>query len=488
MKPSIRYLFIFSLLLFTGATHIKHKTVKVKVDTLDKVLNNFASDTTLAHAGWGIYLYDLTTDKMIFEKNAQQSLVPASTMKITTTGAAFGILGSNYRFKTTLTCTGKIDARGILHGDLIIHGGGDPTFGSERFDSTLTSDSIFTIWADSVKKAGIKSITGNIIADGSHFDSTAMPVTWTIDDLGNYYGAAAYGINIDENIYTITLQAGSKVGECVALVKTEPDIPGLLFINDLKTGRYNSGDQCSIIGGPGSCVRCLMGSIPLQVKPFKVKGSIPDPVSYSAVSLKRILISKNISVLGKPNQSPTGPEKQIASWQSPALKDIIHLTNLKSINLFAECLLKEIGVKVYGTGSELKGIDAVQGYWKNKGLDTRGLFMEDACGLSRYDGVSAEQLVGMLKIISKEPYYLDFYNSLAVAGETGALRQMCKGTNACDNLHAKSGHETRVRSYAGYVKNNAGDNLAFGFIIDNYTCGPEEIKDKMEKLLASLAE
>ena len=486
MRFGIKYLFIISSLLFTGATNIIHH--KAKTETLAEVLDDFAADTALSHAGWGIYLYDLSADKIIFQKNAQQSLVPASTMKIATTGAAFGLLGSNYRFKTTVDYTGKIDAKGVLHGNIIIHGGGDPTFGSWRFDSTLTSDSIFTLWADSFNKAGIKSITGNIIADGSHFDSTAMPATWTIDDLGNYYGAAAYGLNIDENIYTITLQAGRKVGEDVALVKTEPEIPGLLLVNNLKTGKSNSGDQCSIVGGPGSYMRCLLGTIPLQLKPFKVKGSLPYPVNYFASAFQKVLISKSIAILGQHGQQGTGAERQIASWQSPALKDIIHQTNLKSINLFAECLLKEIGWKIYGIGSERKGIDAIEDYWKKKGLDINGLFMEDACGLSRYDGISSQQLVGMLKIISKEPYYTDFYNSLAVAGETGALRQMCKGTNACSNLHAKSGHETRVRSYAGYVKNTAGENLAFGFIINNYTCDAGEIKDKMEKLLASLAE
>jgi serine-type D-Ala-D-Ala carboxypeptidase/endopeptidase (penicillin-binding protein 4) len=121
-------------------------------------------------------------------------------------------------------------------------------------------------------------------------------------------------------------------------------------------------------------------------------------------------------------------------------------------------------------------------------LNTDGLFMEDGSGLSHFDAVSAEQFTKALAIMHKENLvFNDFYNSLPVAGRSGSIANICKGTEAEGNLCAKSGYMNRVRSYVGYVKNKKGELLAFAFLINNYTESSASIKRKIEKLLVALA-
>ena len=127
-------------------------------------------------------------------------------------------------------------------------------------------------------------------------------------------------------------------------------------------------------------------------------------------------------------------------------------------------------------------------FWQSEGVDVKGLYMNDGCGLSRWNSISTRQLTEMLRSISKESYYKSFYNSLPVAGKSGSLGSLMKGTAAENNLHAKSGYITRVRSYAGYVNNKKGEPLVFSIIANNYDCTPADMRTKLEKLMILIAE
>lgn len=497
MYKNINNFLIFSIffaVLFATNVFAQDASYKAKVKA---VVDEFKKDTAWRSASWGFSIVSAANGKTVAEHNSKQSLTPASSMKILTTGAAISILGSNHRFETFLEYQGTVNADGILDGNIIIRGGGNPCLGASRIPGYESFETLMHGWSEEVKKTGIKQIRGKIIADDTYFEDALIPSSWAWNDIGNYYGAAASGLSINENIYRIHLSSGANTGDDVKIVKTAPEIPGLTFVNELKTGRPGSGDSAYIFGVPFTYLRYLRGTIPPGRKDFIIKGSLPDPALFLAISLEKRLKEKGIEVTASvatkrdllaKGEKFEGRINLMAKHGSPPLSDIIYHTNMQSINLYAEHLLKEIGKKIKNEGSTVAGIAAVTEFWRQRGLNTsEGLVMEDGSGLSHFDAVSAEQFTKALAIMHKENSFNDFYRSLPVAGISGSIAKICKGTEAEGNLCAKSGYMNRVRSYVGYVKNKKGELLAFAFIINNYTESPYAIKKKIEKLLVAIA-
>lgn len=170
------------------------------------------------------------------------------------------------------------------------------------------------------------------------------------------------------------------------------------------------------------------------------------------------------------------------------MSEIIKLTNIKSVNLFAEAILKALGMKKKNEGSEQAGIEVVKNFWASKNVDLAGFQMEDACGLSRKNKISTRQLSEMLKVLSKEKTYQVFSESLPVAGQSGGMASMLKNTVADNNLKAKTGNMDKIKSYAGYVTNAGGKELAFALIFNNYNCSNAILKQKSEKILLLISQ
>ncbi|HSH67196.1 MAG TPA: D-alanyl-D-alanine carboxypeptidase, partial [Bacteroidia bacterium] len=170
------------------------------------------------------------------------------------------------------------------------------------------------------------------------------------------------------------------------------------------------------------------------------------------------------------------------------LDKIVYWTNMKSINLYAEHLLKFISYKKTGLGMETKGIQIITNYWKERGVDISGFSMNDGCGLARANVITTKTEVQILSKMVKDKNFDAFYKSLPIAGKSGSLGNIGDGTFAENNLRAKSGYISMARGYAGYVKNRKGDLLCFSVLVNNYECSPTEMKRKLEKLLIAIAE
>lgn len=458
--------------------------------TAQEVLQELKNDTALQSASWSFCAINCTTGKVILEHNSRLSLIPASSLKVVTTGAALGILKPNYTFKTEIKYDGTLDTlSGNLQGNIYIKGGGDPTLGSELFKNKPDTLSITNSWARQMKLQMIKKINGGIVADQSAYEEYGVPSSWIWGDMGNYYGSQACGLSFHENKYTVYMNSGSNTGDSTSIVSIKPKVPGLEIKNFVTSG--GNDDNAYIYGEPYSFKRYMQGTIPAQKKNYEVEGSLPDPALFCAQSLNASLLQLGIELAQKPTtkrtkQNKISNAKTLLITESPALSEIVKITNLKSHNLFAEHLLKAIAYEKAGFGTEEKGIELVMNYWRSKGLNTQGMVMVDGCGLSRMNMISAYQLATILKIITAEPYYNVFTNSLPVAGRSGSLANIGKGTIAEGNLKAKSGYLTRARSYTGYVTNTKGETIAFAFIANNYTCSPSVMRKKMEQLMVTL--
>jgi len=482
-----KFIFFFLFLLSTFGFAQK-SLLKTEIENLKK-------DKALQHATWSICVMNVKKDSAVAEYNSQISVVPASTLKIVTTSAALSILGSDFKFETKLQYDGTLDSvSGILRGNVYISGGGDPTLGSEYFKDKKDSLTVVEKWAVIMLARGIKKIDGAIIGDASIFEDNMVPSQWIWGDMGNYFGAGACGLSYNDNKYSIDFRSGA-AGTITSINRIKPDVKGLQLINGVKSG--GNDDNAFIFGSQYSNYRVASGTIPANKTSYEVDGSIPDPALFCAQALETALKKAGITitekattirVLKEQNEYAAANKKLIYTHFSPTLEKIVYWTNLKSLNLYAEHLLKYICYKKNGIGSGTMGTEIVTTFWKNKGVDVSGFFMNDGCGLARANAITTKTETQILRLMAKDKNFNAFYNSLPIAGKAGSLGGLCAGTFADNNLRAKSGYITRARGYAGYVKNRKGELLCFSVLANNYNCTPTEMKLKLEKLMVAIAE
>ncbi len=480
------------ILFFTFIQLISFSQTNSKLNVEIEKLKN---DNSLKHATWSVSVMSTKKDSVIAQYNSQLSLVPASTLKIVTTATALNILGSDFKFETKLQYDGTLDTiTGILKGNLYIIGGGDPTLESENFKDKKDTLSITDKWAILLKSKGIKKIEGAVIADACMFDDNTIPSQWIWGDIGNYFGSGACGLTYHDNKYTIYFKS-ENANTNTSINKIFPNIEGLQLINKVVAG--GNADSAFIYGSPYSYYRTVEGKIPANKNNYEVDGAIPDPALFCAQALAQSLKSIGINVLNKPttvkilkenNKYNITNKTNIYTHYSPTLEKIVYWTNLKSINLYAEHLLKFIAYKKTGIGNEEKGIELITNYWKNKGIDVSGLYMQDGCGLSRANTITTKIETQILRLMANDKNFNAFYNSFPIAGKSSSLGNLCEGTFAENNMRAKSGYITRARGYAGYVKNKKGEMLCFSLLANNYECSPSEMKKKLEKILIAIAE
>ncbi len=461
---------------------------------IQESINRLVNDEALAHSSIGICIVDIATGKTIAQYNSGKSLMPASILKILTTSTTLGILGGDYRFKTELSYTGSIDETGTLVGDMYITGYGDPTLGSDRWESL---QSVMGKFAGAVYKTGIKCIEGSLIGDGSYFESEVSPPGWQWQDLGNYYGTGAWGLNINENLYKLTFAQTPKEGQRPRITGIYPEIEGLSFVNELTSGATGSGDNAYIYGAPYSDMRFVRGTIPRGKGSFSIKGAIPNAPLFAAQYLGKLLDEEGInptkgvySDFSYPGKiSLRKARKKIYTHTSPPLREIVDVTNHKSINLFCEVMLKTLGVQPGKAGSTNEGLRRVRAYWEERGLSFDGVTLVDGSGLSRTNLITANFMAKLLrKIALNESLYADFYPSLSIAGKTGYVQSILKNTKAAGNLRAKTGTMESVRSFAGYATMNDGRKVSYCIIVNNFEGSGKNVRQKCAKVMKAICD
>lgn len=486
------------LSLFLCSAIFAQKTA-IKTANVEELLQTIENMNTLAgmeNASWGICIMDANTGEVIAQHDMNRALVTASTMKVITTATALGVLGEDFRYETNILYSGEIKDS-VLNGNLYIQGSGDPSLGSDRFGADNHYNKVLEKWAKEVRKLGIKKIKGNIIGDGSAFSTKGVPENWGWADMGNYYGTGAYGLNINENKYSLFLKSGANVGDAVNVQKTIPAMEYVKFISELTSGADGSGDNAYIYGAPFTNIRYVRGTIPRNKSNFEIKGSVPDAEQFCADLFLEKLQKEKIEITGESTSMRMEKLLGNESYQektliykhlSPPLSKIIYWTNLESINLYAEALMMKIGEIKKGKASTEAGIEATKEYWEGRGISTKGMFIKDGSGLSPNNALSPYQMTNILRKITQSNFYNVFYQSLPIAGKSGTLESVCQNTAAEGNLHAKSGFIERVRCYAGYVKTRSGRNLCFAAMANQFNDSPSNMRKRWEKIFVKMAE
>jgi len=445
-------------------------------------VDNFRKNALLQRATVSLLVKNITTGKTIADYNSHHSVVPASTLKIVSTASALELLGSDFRFKTTLETDGQLLKNGTLNGNLYINGGGDPTLGSDK----LGDKNFLQKWVEAVKNAGIKKINGKIIASESCLERQVINPRWTWEDMGNYYAPGIHSISYLDNTYKVIFNSG-RIGTTPEILRTEPEIPSLKIDNQLKSSATKS-DNCYFYGAPYSLNRSLMGEIPANRSEFTSKGDMPHPALILLNDFDKALNAAGVETTSAIEQQFAASNSTVIyAHYSPVLPEIISEVNFQSNNHYAEYVFKQISRAATIAGSSEGSANKINDYWAQKGLSTKELFQYDGSGLSPVNAISANFFVELLEYMHKKSVNSKvFYASLPISGQTGTLKNFLSNTPLAGKVHAKSGTILRVKSYTGYIETSKGI-LAFAVIVNNANGASKEVTAKIENFLVEVS-
>ena len=479
MRPYPLILFILSL---AGIAHAQN--------AYQAAANRLAADPSLKNGSLSISVIDVESGRLVASHEPERSLSPASNLKVLTTASALALLGPDYRFQTQLEYDGALSAEGQLDGNLYLTGYGDPALGSPLLEEAMPLEALMERLRMAVQQAGIRRIKGAVRGDASAFGSSSSVGSWQWEDMGNYYGAGAWALNLHENLHYLHFQQQGQLGAIPPIAGVEPDIPGLQFTNEVVSAARGTGDNAYIFGAPYQFNRYVRGSIPVGSGIFTIKGSIPDPPLFAAQCLRQSLATVGITAAGAASRldGQPGGRRRLYTHYSPPLSLIVKRTNMESVNLYCEAMVKVIGWEKKQKGSTTAGLEALKSYWEEQGLSWEGCYLSDGSGLSDANAVTSLFLARLLRLMARKDASLfsPFYESLPEAGRSGSLRNALKGTAAEGRLRAKSGTLERVRAYSGYATARNGRLLAFSVIANNFEGSGGAIRQKIERFMLEL--
>jgi len=452
--------------------------------TFQEWMNKQFSGPFYKHASIGISVRETGTPHLLANYQKDKSMVPASSLKLLTTLSAVEILGSNFRFETKISIDGQITADSLLDGNLYVIGSGDPTLGSQKMKDALTIQQIFVDIEKSLKREGIKYINGDIIIDESQFPSFPAAPSWQWNDLGNYYAAGTWSVNILDNEVSVYFSRSGNIGSNAPVEYKEPFIPGFELESKVTIDSANTGDQVYIYGFPNQHQRIATGTVPQGKGLFKVRGSIPNPPMYFAYKLHNFLKEKGFGTKSYHlSNINNGSKRQLlTSFLSPELKDIVKLANAESLNNYCESILRTIGLKKFGEATPENGINAIEQYLFQKKIDTEGLHLEDGSGLSARNLITPDIMASFLSRfeVNQPKSILDV---IPKAGQDGTVKNALKGLPSQQNVWLKSGSMNNIFSYSGYVKTSKGKWVSFCAILNGSSAEKTSInRSEMQKI------
>ena len=426
---------------------------------------------------WSVLVGPAASGDDVYSLNAGKLMMPGSAMKLVTVAAAAELLGWDHQFETRVVSVAPVDA-GILRGDLVVVGGGDPTI-SERSDTPGT----LGILARQVREAGITRIEGGVIGHDDLFDDNGFGDGWTLDNLPYGYAAAVSALEYNEGSVDLVIRAGAAAGDPV-VIQVRPDGGGLHIDNRLVTVAESGTGRLTLTRLPGSSRVVVQGQIPAKAPPFVRTASVDNPTAFFVSAFRAALIAEGIQVngdavdiddfLAKPDLTDV---RAVVSHKSPRLREIASVMMKVSQNQYAEMLLRAIG-----------GRDKAANVLKSWGLAGDSYVMADGSGLSRYNYVTSDVLVRVLWQMRADPKHAAaFTETLPVAGRDGTLSKRLAGTPAEGRVRAKTGTVDNVRAIAGYVDTASGETLAFSIIANNFTVPASAIDAAADQALVRLA-
>ena len=440
--------------------------------------------------------------------NPGQRLVPASTMKLITTGAAMHQLGTDFKFTTRLGYTGEIKD-GTLDGDLYIVGGGDPTIASK--DSiALRRDALFAQWKGFLDKAGIKKINGRVIGDGRYFDGPIEMDSWQFQDVGTAYGTGGDGLCFYENAIDMKVTPGPTVGSPIPVIVSFPSLPWMKYQFVCKTGKAGTGDELYMFTSEFAPYAEVRGTFAIDRNAKTEEFSNKFGAYTCAHYFREYLASKGVDVtmgvadvrLGRvrsdlrslengPYAARVDDLKMIGTTYSPALKRIVRECLLESDNFYAETFYKILGRRLHHSASPDSCSAALTDVLKKIGADPSSIKIADGSGLSRTTYISPEYFIKFLSAMMDSPVFEEYIETLGQPGGRHYESRLKGESDAVKSrVHLKSGSMGGVRCFSGYIEPSEGsksDAIVFSIMTNNFTVPISRVDPIIDRIIALLA-
>jgi D-alanyl-D-alanine carboxypeptidase/D-alanyl-D-alanine-endopeptidase (penicillin-binding protein 4) len=406
---------------------------------------------------WGVMVVSLTNGDTLFGYNADRQLLPASTMKLFTSALALDKFGPSGRFETKLLHSGTISADSVLSGDVILRGAGDPTLTSGGRESPMV------LMARGVAEAGVKRITGALIADAMGYSDAKVPDGWRRRYLYASYAARVSALSFNENQVTIIVRPDGKR----AAVGFNPAVTGVDLTNNVTVVAGSRGARIRVAQDSAAGRVTVSGWIGSKSADRGYKLVVDNTELFAVGALKAALQAEGIKVDGglRVGASRDTLLQTLVSLPSPPLEQIVSQMNGESNNHFAELLFRNVASTLGARGSAESANTLLGRFLHDKAnVANNAVFAADGSGLSTLDRVTPRSMVQLLDYAKKAPWGSVLEQSLPVAGRTETLARRMRRTAATGNLRAKTGTTNDVASLGGYVTAGNGENLVFSII------------------------
>ena len=470
-------------------------------DRVDAILARPAAQ----RATWGVLIADAASGETLFEHNPQKLFVPASNAKLYASALALSRLGPDVRFRTRLLAQGPIE-NGVLAGDLVLLGGGDPNLSSRQLPYhpklEFRDDRLEPMreLARQALAAGVEVVEGDIVGDASRYVWDPYPPGWSLEDVSWGYGAPVSALSYNDNKVEILIRPGQGLN-APAQLRIEPALAYFTVRNLTRTATTRMvARRLDARVLPGHRRLDIWGEISQRSPGREIEVAVDDPAVFAALALRKALVEEGVEVRGGVRgrylethevadlkalravpADPAGVE--LGRRESAPLSQILQTLNKDSHNLHAEMLLREVGYQRRNVGSVESGVEEMREFLKEIGLSPWEFYIEDGSGLSRKNLVSPEGTVKLLRAMGASENRGVWLESLAIAGEDGTLDWRFSKTAAKGRIRAKTGTLSHVTALAGYATTLEGRELAFAVFVNNFGVSTSYIRNLLDEIL-----
>jgi D-alanyl-D-alanine carboxypeptidase/D-alanyl-D-alanine-endopeptidase (penicillin-binding protein 4) len=434
-----------------------------------------------AAAMWGVKVASLDTGVVLFERNSQKLFSPASNSKLYTLALALDRLGPDYRIKTSLYARSRPDKHGTLKGDLVLFGRGDPTLNA-RFHHSNIFEALQPLIA-ALTNAGVRRISGDLIADESFFHGPPMGSGWSWEDLDNAYGAEVSALTINDNVLQASVKPNTRTGG-LCIVALSPATNFLTISNRTETVAKGVDRLISLYRPLGENCLFVSGRLPLDDTGYTENVTVHHPAALFAALFKETLKRNGIRFRGKA-RAVNWVDRQVNpldlnQWielgfvESPPLNELAKETAKPSQNLYTDLLLAHVGEvsrnpqTPLGQTSESLGLRQLNRFLAGAGIRRGDVQFEDGSGLSRNNLTTPDATIALLQFMNHHACGAVFQEALPIAGVDGTLKERMIGTPAQGNVRAKTGTLRWADCLSGYVTSASGERLAFSVMLNRF--------------------
>ena len=483
-------------------------TANAQTNAVQKYVEQLKTTEELKDAVWGVKVAK-ADGSVLVEHNSNKRMLPASNLKLITTGLALNELGPDYKFTTRLAYSGSVDD-GVLKGDLYLIGGGDPTIGM-RDSVAFQLQKTFSEWASMLRKAGISHIDGRIIGDGRYFDGEDQNLSWQLEDSYCGDGSAMSALSFYGNLLDTRVAPGKSLGSPVQVEPLFPELPWMNWRNTCVTAAKGEGNDLYFLCTTLAPVASMSGTYALDQPAKRLTCANPFGAMTCAYYFYRYLenegilaaegpadidASGNIRDFEQEAMQPARAQRSltvIGESRSPALKDIVRETNYRSDNFYAETLLRTLALEKTGSARYDSCAVAESAALAKLGVALAGsMQIMDGSGLGRKNYVSPAFFVQFLTAMRGTAVFKDYLKSLPQPGKYGTLstRMVSSSPEVKNRIYMKSGSLNGVRCFSGYILPSSGkdeDTIIFSVMTNNTIAETSRINFIMDKIIGLMA-